>query len=176
MDSDIARNELRDAILPDSADLEGVDYTLQPETYGSYEKEQHGFEFSTGNINEHHLAGAYNSPEELFVHFFKQRNADRRLLGTSMTSASLGPQQNSQNLKLGSFAYNFRRQQADRGIEWDWDRDPGSTKNPTSLKRGSTLCKFRFDIMISTITFSTKYSLKSQIQASNDNRKFWKVC
>jgi hypothetical protein len=156
MDSGIARNELRDAILLDFADLEDVDYTLQPETYGSYEKEQHGFEFSTGNINEHNLAGAYNSLEKLFVHFFKQRNAARRLIRTSMTSASLGPQRNSQNLKLASFAYNFRRQQADRGIEWDWDRDPGSTKNSTSLKRGSTLCKFRFDITISIITFSTQ--------------------
>jgi hypothetical protein len=57
MGSGIARNELRDAILLDFADLEGIDYTLQPETHGSHEKEPHGFEFSTGNIDEHQLAG-----------------------------------------------------------------------------------------------------------------------
>jgi hypothetical protein len=156
MDSGIARNELRDAILLDFADLGNVDYTLQPETYGSYEKEQHGFEFSTGNINEHKLAGAYNSPEELFVHFFHTEECCPSIEWNEYNFGLARPQRNSQNLKLASFAYNFRRQQADRGIEWDWDRDPVSTKNPTSLKRGSTLCKFRFDITISTITFSTQ--------------------
>jgi hypothetical protein len=43
--------------------LKGIDYTLQPETYGSDEKELHGFEFCTGDIDEHQLAGTYNSPE-----------------------------------------------------------------------------------------------------------------
>jgi hypothetical protein len=107
----------------------------------------HGFEFSTGDIDEHQLAGTYNSPEKLFVHFFQTEECGPSIDWSEYDFSLARPQRNSQNLTLASWSYNFRRQQNDCGMEWDWDLS--NTKNPTSLKCGSTLCKFRSDLTIS---------------------------